>query len=320
MNIRTFLAAIVLFSEAAGAIAGPGQGSAGTHQGLFFTLPAGWTTNSQEGRFVVAPANPPAGVAVFIIIHGREPLNRSLDDWLGARMAGDLGSSLAVLQSAPPTRARSGSLDVLSAGRTVQDQRGAVLLQIYYAVSDGRQAGLAMVATTHESALKTYMPDVQALFQSLRFAATPDGAPKSGSTLSARGSSKSAVTAADLVGRWEHTSSSYADYVSSTGGYAGSSIVAYGEAYTFAADGTFTYGLTGVSGRNYVKESDAGTWSVQGDRLMIQSKQRSSKTYYILSYQIASDGTSFMTLLDTYYPLFEGNIKLYSERYVRKGK
>jgi hypothetical protein len=86
-------------------------------------------------------------------------------------MAAD-ASGLQVLQSAPPTRSRSGGLDLLSVARTVQDGTGGVILQIYHAISNGQQAGLAMVATANEAALKTHMPGVQAIFQSLRFADT----------------------------------------------------------------------------------------------------------------------------------------------------
>jgi hypothetical protein len=184
MEIRAVLVAGVLLAW---------QGPTSTFQGLLYTLPAGWAAGTEQGRFVVAPTATPAGAAVFIILYGREELTGSLDDWLGAKMTGDLGGSAKVLQSAPPTRARSGSLDVLSAGRTIQDQRGAVLLQIYYVVTDGKQAGLAMVATTSEAALRTFMPDVQQLFQSLRFAAAvedttkpsgPSGVPGAASSFS----------------------------------------------------------------------------------------------------------------------------------------
>jgi hypothetical protein len=167
-----------------------GAAPAGSFQGLRFTTPSGWTSGVQQGHFLLAPASTSPDSVVIVVLSGAEPLNgRSFDAWLGAKMAADLKSGWKVLQAAPPTRGRSGALETLSAGRTVQDQSGSVILQIYHAISDGRQAGIAMVATASEAALKTHMAGVQAIFQSLRFASTPGAAapaPTAGSPRSAR--------------------------------------------------------------------------------------------------------------------------------------
>lgn len=133
------------------------------------------------------------------------------------------------------------------------------------------------------------------------------------------GPQKRDITVADLVGSWSHSSSSYAEYVSSTGGSAGSNTIAYGDGYTFAADGTYTYIFTGMVNSRYIRETDAGTWGFQGGNLVIRSKEdRQPKEYQILSYEIAPDDVVFMTVLNAYYPRTEGNIGLYAERWVRK--
>lgn len=59
----------------------------------------------------------------------------------------------------------------LSAGRTLQDGPRGTLLQVYHAVSDGQQAGVAMVATASEAAMNAHLVGVQAILQSLAFAA-----------------------------------------------------------------------------------------------------------------------------------------------------
>ncbi len=170
MFTRSGPAPIAAPAPQAAASAGRGSASATSHQGLQFTTPPGWTSAPQQGHLVLMPANATRETGVLVVLSGSERLNgKTFDDWLSAKMTGDLASGLKLLQGAPPTRGRSGAIETLSAGRTVQDASGGVVLQIYHAVSDGQQAGLAMVMTASEAALKTHMPAVQAILQSLRF-------------------------------------------------------------------------------------------------------------------------------------------------------
>jgi hypothetical protein len=159
------------------ASAAGGTTPASSYQGLYFSTPTGWTSGMQQGHFLLTPTSATPDSAVIVVLSGAERLNgKSFDEWLRARMAADVNGGLKVLQSAPPTRSKSGSLDVLSAGRTVQDQSGGVLLQIYYAISDGEQAGAGMAAAATEVAMKTHIAGVQALFQSLRLSGAPAAA------------------------------------------------------------------------------------------------------------------------------------------------
>lgn len=300
----------------------PAAAAPGTdYQGLAFTLPNGWASGMQQGRFMIVPPAPTPDTVVIVVISGAENLRGTLDDWLVARMAAD-AAGLKVLQAPGATQGRSGSLSTLSVGRTVQDRSGGVILQIYHAISDGQQAGLAMVATTSEAALKTNMPGVQAIFQSLRFAASADtGGTASTSDPAAAGTTKTTISAANLVGTWEHSSSAHTQYSSSSGGSAGSTTTAYGQGYTFNADGTYAYSFTGMMNSVYIREKDAGTWGFEGGSLVIRSKQRNStKTFRIVQFQTAQDRTTIMTLLDAYYPLTDSNINVWGERYMRKGK
>jgi hypothetical protein len=277
----------------------------------------------QQGHFLLTPANAASDAAVIVVVYGMEALNgRSFDAWLRARMTADLNGGLKVLQAAPATRGRSGVLETLSAGRTVQDQSGTVVLQIYHAISDGRRAGVAMVATTSEAALRGQMPGVQALFQSLRFAAADagDGKPSTPAP-SAAGTTRTTVSTADVIGTWEHSNSAHTQYSTSSDGAAGSTTTAYGQGYTFSLDGTYAYAFTGMMNSLYIREKDSGTWSFQSGSLVIRSKERNStKSYQIVQFQSAPDGSATMTLLASSYPRSDSNINVWGERYVRKAK
>lgn len=294
---------------------------ASSYQGLSFTLPNGWASTVQQGHFMVVPPNPTPDTVVIVVISGAESLRGSLDDWLAAKMAAD-ASGLRVLQTPPPTRNRSGGLDLVSVGRTIQDKTGGVILQVYHAISNGQQAGLAMVATANEGALKTHLAGVETIFQSLQFAGSPAASAPSGAGGAAApappggAAAKNTVTTADLVGHWEHGASSRsasATAVSARG---------YGQGYTFKADGTYTYFFSGtIDERTRFTEEDSGTWGFEEGNLVIRSRERKSvKTYRIIQFQAAPNGGANMTLLDVYYPITDSNIHVWGEKYVRQGK
>jgi hypothetical protein len=149
----------------------------GSHQGVYFTTPSGWTSGMQEGHFILAPTDITEETAVVVVLYGAEKLSgKPLEDWFSAKMASDLNPQLKVLTDSAIQSNTSGGLKTLSTGRTVQDAGGGVRLQIYYAISDGKQAGHAMVVTASEAAINKYMGGIQALFQSLRFTKAPNPA------------------------------------------------------------------------------------------------------------------------------------------------
>jgi hypothetical protein len=298
----------------------------GHHQGVYFTTPSGWTSGEQDGHFLLAPADMTEATAVVVVLGGAEKLGaKPFNDWFRAKLASGLNAQLKVLQEGKAQSGNAGGLQTLSTGRTVQDAGGGVRLQIYHAVSDGKQAAAAMLVTASEAAVNKYTAGIQALFASLRFTQAPNAAakpPDSNSAPPAAAATKSQIAVSDVAGYWTHSTSSYADYVSrSSGAYAGSSTIAYGQGYEFAADGTYQYTFTGMMNSVYIREKDSGTWGFEGGHLVIRSRERDRvKTLQIIEYKTAPDGAAFMTLLDVSYPPTAPNIGLYGEKFMRPAK
>lgn len=142
------------------------------YKGVYYAAPAGWSSGEQDGQFVLAPADMTEETAVVIVLYGAEGLGgKSFQDWLRDRMASGTNAGVKVLQDSPVQSNSSGSLQTLSTGRTIQDASGGVRLQIYHAVSDGKQAAAAMLLTASEAAVNQYMPAIQGLFASMSFSA-----------------------------------------------------------------------------------------------------------------------------------------------------
>jgi hypothetical protein len=278
-------------------------------------------SGTEQGRLVLVPGDATPESAIVVVLSDVELLGeRTVGAWLRMRMTGDLGSTMTALQEAPVQGGGTAELETASAGRTVQDQSGGVRLQIYHAISDGRRVGLVLVVTASEAALQRYMPDVQKVIQSLRLPSTPSGSTARAPSPPAAGQ-KSEITVADLVGSWEHSSSAHTSYTASSGGHAGSTTTAYGQGYTFSADGTYTYRFTGMMNSVYLREKDSGAWAFEGGGLVIRSREgRRPKSYRIVQYGTAADGRVLMTLLASDYPITDSNVAVYGEKYARRGK
>lgn len=177
---RTSILALVL-------VLGVAQASAqdASYKGLYYAMPAGWSSGEQDGQFILAPADMTEETAVVVVLSGAESLGgKSFQDWLNGRMASGTNAQVKVLQDTPVQSGAAGTLQTLSTGRTIQDASGGVRLQIYYAISDGKQGATAMLLTASEAAVNKYMPAIQGFFASMNFgnaapgpAATPTPAP-----------------------------------------------------------------------------------------------------------------------------------------------
>jgi hypothetical protein len=144
----------------------------GSYKGLHFATPTGWTSGEQNGQFLLAPTDMTQETAVVIVLYGAEGLGgKSFEAWLRARMASGISPQVKVLQDSAVQSNSSGSLQTLSTGRTIQDASGGVRLQVYHAISDGKQAAAAMLLTASQTALTKYSPGIQALFASMSFSA-----------------------------------------------------------------------------------------------------------------------------------------------------
>ncbi len=142
-----------------------------SYKGVAYTAPPGWSSAERDGQFLLVPADMTDATAVVVVLLGAESLNGvPFPDWFRARLARDAAGA-KVLRDSPVQSGTSGNLQVLSTGRTIQDASGGIRLQIFYAITDGTQGATAMVLTASEAALTKYLPAVQRLFGTLRFAA-----------------------------------------------------------------------------------------------------------------------------------------------------
>ena len=112
-------------------------------------------------------------------------------------------------------------------------------------------------------------------------------------------------TAAALVGEWSESSSEFANYVTTGGAYAGDATITTGTYLSLRADGSYTRTLVALTGGRSVREKDAGTFTVEDDRLVLSAAGR----YSLLGYATDEKVGRFLVLGS--YPNQKTRLKLH---------
>ncbi|HKV93241.1 MAG TPA: hypothetical protein VJW20_11900 [Candidatus Angelobacter sp.] len=108
---------------------------------------------------------------------------------------------------------------------------------------------------------------------------------------------KTSLTLADLAGEWKSGMASSLSYHSSvTGQYQGSSSNFTGGGYHIAANGAFTYKMTGMIGNNSASDADSGVVELGGEFITFRGRNHVVR-YRFLNIQTALDGSTVLTLL-----------------------
>ena len=86
--------------------------------------------------------------------------------------------------------------------------------------------------------------------------------------------------ASNLAGEWAESGTSFANYVTRGGQYAGDATVSTAAYFTLGADGSYSRTLMAVGAAGNIREKSAGTWSVDDDELVLNNGGR----YSLLGY------------------------------------
>lgn len=101
----------------------------------------------------------------------------------------------------------------------------------------------------------------------------------------------------ELVGDWSESSTSFANYVTSSGNYAGDASISTATYVTIKADGTFKRSFVGMKSGLTIKEKTEGTWKLE-DGILVQtgngSKERN--TYIVHGVGIDPKVGAFLVL------------------------
>jgi hypothetical protein len=108
----------------------------------------------------------------------------------------------------------------------------------------------------------------------------------------------SLMDAADLVGNWNTSSMSLANYVTAAGAYAGDASAATADYLHLNKDGTFAKTLIAITAQRRLKETSEGTWKLEDDMLRLTPKAVDAKPqgYRVFGTGGDAKGGSFLVL------------------------
>ncbi|MBZ5522982.1 MAG: hypothetical protein LAP21_12155 [Acidobacteriia bacterium] len=108
---------------------------------------------------------------------------------------------------------------------------------------------------------------------------------------------KTTLTVADLAGHWIHgAASSYDFYNRQTGRYESNASAFYGAGYTIAANGSFTYQMSGMVNGRTARDDDSGVVELGGEFVVFKGHNHVVR-YRFLNLQQALNGATVLTLL-----------------------
>jgi len=129
---------------------------------------------------------------------------------------------------------------------------------------------------------------------------------------------KTKIQLQDLVGEWTTSSESSVIYVNDSGGYAGTSFVAYGTTYKIAANGTYHSRFAGISNGTVVREEEDGVVEIQSDLVVFHNtKTNHMERYRWISTQSTPNGSMVITLMPPQYPTDGVNVRFYGTKLLR---
>jgi hypothetical protein len=101
---------------------------------------------------------------------------------------------------------------------------------------------------------------------------------------------------ADFVGSWSTSSYSLANYVTSSGSYAGDASIATADGITLNKDGTFSKTLIAITSQVRLKETTEGTWKVEDNLLILSGKTGKGQNYRIFGVGADPKAGAFLVL------------------------
>jgi hypothetical protein len=119
------------------------------------------------------------------------------------------------------------------------------------------------------------------------------------------GAGDAAITlfdAADLVGNWNTSSMSLANYVTASGGYAGDASISTADYLTLNKDGTFKKTFVGITAKQRLKETSEGTWKLEDNSLLLAGKTDDAKPQIYRVFGTGGDAKGGNFLVLSSYP------------------
>lgn len=137
--------------------------------GVTFDPPPGWSpVPIQDSRAFAPPGLPPGTFMLLIVSHADTLAAQTFRAWYDRQVA---QSDLQIVERGEVVEGSAHGLQFLVTTQMAQDPQAGRIQVLFYGISSGRQAALAVMMTNSGALTQQHMPVVRAFFDSLKFAA-----------------------------------------------------------------------------------------------------------------------------------------------------
>jgi len=138
--------------------------------GVTFQPPPGWSPVPIEASRAFAPPGLPPGTFMLLILSHADTLAaQTFRAWYDRQLD---QSDLQIMERGEVIDGSAHGLQFLVTTQIAQDPQAGHIQVLYYGISSGRQAALALMMTNSNALSQQHMPAVRAFFDSLGFAPT----------------------------------------------------------------------------------------------------------------------------------------------------
>jgi hypothetical protein len=137
--------------------------------GVTFQPPPGWSPVPMEGSRAFAPPDQPPGAFLLLIVwHADTLAAQTFRAWYDAQLS---NSDLQIVERGEVVEGSTHGLPFLATTQMAQDPQAGRIQVLFYGLSSGRQAVLAVMMSNSDTLIQQHMPVVRTVFDSLGFPA-----------------------------------------------------------------------------------------------------------------------------------------------------
>lgn len=237
-----------------------------------YKAPDGWTKNESNGVLTWSIANQQTGgfciIAVYAASQSSGDAAKDFENEWNRVIASNFTTN-----GLPQTQTKeAGGWKILTGAQQVQKDTFSLFAVL--TVYSGHGKLLSVVTNLND---KTYAPTVDAFLASIRenkSAIAKNNSSSSNNATANAGTPPTQARGEGVVGTWSTSGAVLANYVTSSGAYAGDASTMTNESYEFKPDGSYLYKFFSYINRVMYYCEIVGSYTVSGDQLTITEKKR----------------------------------------------
>ncbi len=239
---------------------------------IYYKAPGGWTKQEGTGVVTWSTVNQQTGGFCIIAAYAATVSSGDATKDFDSEWNRLVVSSFTTTGNPNKQTREAGSWKVVTGAAQVQ--KDSVTLIAALTVFSGHKKMMSILTSLNDKSYATTVDQFIASIRENRNAIAKANSSSAGNNNSNANTPASQLRGEGVVGTWSTSGAVIANYVTSSGAYAGDASTMTSESYEFRPDGTYLYKFFGYVNRVMYYSETEGIYTVSGDQLSITEKKR----------------------------------------------